>query len=435
MADHSEIREVDAVFVDLNGHLRGKRLPRSLAILALRGGIMIPQAMMMLTAAGDCLDPGGRGISDGDPDGVGIPVPGSVVQLPWAPHLAQVCLRMGLPGGPLASFDPRSILDRAVERLSAMGLSPVTAFELEFHVIERQRAADGGPILPACLRAQPALARSHGMAALDALAPMFDTVRDYAQALGIALGGIGSETGLGQFEINLLHGPDPARAADEVALLREVLRRAAHRHQLDVTFMAKPFLDFPGNGLHLHVSLMDEAGRNVFSLPDGEVRLAYAVGGLAELMPACLALQAPNFNSYRRFVPGAFVPVNRTWGRDNRSVAFRVPRSSPDSRRIEHRVAGGDANPHLVAATVLASLAHGLAHRLDPGPAVVGNANLVADPAVPRTLPAALEVLSASRPMRELLGDAYVDLYLDLRRKEVERLLDALLPRELEWYL
>lgn len=428
-----EIAEIDAVFVDLNGQLRGKRLPRAGAAGALAAGVMVPQAVMALTSAGECLDAGGRGISDGDPDGVGFPVAGSATPLPWSPRTAQVLLRMHTFDGAPFGCDPRNVLDRVVADLAGAGLSAVMAFELEFYVIDRERGPDGAPRLPPQLAAMPEAARSHGTAVLDALAPLFDKARAYAETMGVRLGAIGAESGVGQFEINLHHGGDAGRAADEVILLRQILKAAAQANGLDVTFMAKPFASQPGNGLHLHVSLLDANGRNVFA--DDETRLGHAIGGIAALAPAAMAIQAPNLNSYRRFVPGTFVPVNRSWGRDNRSVAFRVPMSAPAARRVEHRMAGGDANPFLVAATVLASMAHGMERRIEPGPAATGNANLIEDPELPMDLPAALARLVGSDEMRRALGGDYVDLYADVRRKELRALLGFHLPKEFAWYL
>ncbi len=432
---HPDIANVDAVFVDLDGHLRGKRLPREKAAEAIRNGVMIPQAIMALTTPGECLDAGGRGISDGDPDGAGAAVAGSAVRLPWSDRTAQVLLRMNAFDGEPLGCDPRNVLDGVVARLAALGLRPVMAFELEFYVIAQQRAADGGPLLPERIAAIPAGARSHGTPVLDALAPFFQTVEAYADAMDIRIGGVTTETGLGQFEINLHHGDQPGRAADEVILLRQILWNAARTNGLDVTFMAKPFADQPGDGLHLHLSLIDGDGRNIFGLDDGDERLRHAIGGIRDLMPAAMALQAPNLNSFRRFVPGSFAPINRTWGRDNRSVAFRIPMSKPEARRIEHRIAGGDANPYLVAASVLASVIHGLENRIDPGASSTGNANLIQDDAVPTDVLAALDLLTGSAEMRRHLGSDYVDLYADIRRKELRRLLGTHLPKEYEWYL
>ncbi|MCB8883705.1 glutamine synthetase [Acidisoma cellulosilytica] len=437
LAANPDITAIDAVFVDANGRLRGKRLPRDAAAAIGGGSVTIPQATMALTTPGECLDAGGRGISDGDPDGIGLPVAGSVVRLPWATApTAQVFLRLASAEGAPLGLDPRDVLDRVVTRLAALGLRPVTAFEVEFYVIDRTRAADGAPLLPAAMTALPVWSqRSHAVEPLDALAPFFATVEAYAAALGLRTGGVTAETGIGQFEINLIHGEDPGRAADEVILLRQALTQAARACELDVTFMAKPMADRPGNGLHLHLSLIDAEGRNIFAGEQGEEMLRFALGGLRAMMPDVLAIQAPNHNSYRRFVPGNFVPVNRSWGRDNRSVALRVPSGSLSARRIEHRMAGGDAHPHLVMATVLAGVVHGLENRLDPGPASDGNANLLADPALPRDLSAALDAFSASPVVRDYLGAAYVDLYTDLRRKEFDRLLSFYSPKEYEWYL
>lgn len=436
LAENPDIVEIDAVFADLSGRLRGKRVPRAEAASISAGRLRIPQAIMALTTPGECLDADGRGISDGDPDGAGVLVPGSVTRLPWTPRpTAQALMRMVTGDGDPLGHDPRNVLARVLERLEALDMRAVTAFEIEFYVIDRKRGPDGAPVLPALLAEVPAWSRSHGTPVLDTLDPLFATARRHAEAMGLRLGGVTSETGVGQFELNLHHGDDPARAADEVLLLRQILSNAARAHDLDVTFMAKPFADRPGNGLHLHLSLVDREGRNLFAGESGEPLLRHAIGGLRDLMPDALALHAPHHNAYRRFVPGNFVPVNRSWGIDNRSVAFRVPGGDPAARRIEHRVAGGDAHPHLVMASVLASVLHGIERRLDPGPPSIGNANLLADPSVPADLPAALAALAGSAALRDALGPSLVEVFVDVRAREYRRLLSFYSAVEYEWYL
>ena len=140
--------------------------------------------------------------------------------------------------------------------------------------------------------------------------------------------------------------------------------------------MAKPLVDQAGSGLHIHASVLDANGDNIFACaPDAPCdALRHAIGGLQRSAKDCLLLFAPNANSYRRFVLNAFVPLNDCWGFNNRTVAMRVPHSDPANVRIEHRIAGADANPYLVTAAVLAGILHGLETQPDPGPPIVGNA-------------------------------------------------------------
>ena len=147
-------------------------------------------------------------------------------------------------------------------------------------------------------------------------------------------------------------------------LLRRIVKAVARRHDLGATFMAKPFAEFGGSGMHIHASIYDSDGNNVLAAdkhsdpPELTARLRNAVGGLVETINDAMALYAPNPNSYRRFKPGAFAPAGPSWGYDHREVALRVPSSSERNRRIEHRIAGADANPYFVVAAVLAGIHH-----------------------------------------------------------------------------
>jgi glutamine synthetase len=189
-----------------------------------------------------------------------------------------------------------------------------------------------------------------------------------------------SEYSPGQFEINLHHIDDPVLACDHAVLLKRAVKAAALQNGMAATFMAKPFAGISGSGLHIHVSLLDEDGNNVFagSCSDGGFSdtLRHAIGGLGEMMEECMAIFAPNANSYRRFAPNAFVASTPSWGENHRSVALRIPLSSDANKRLEHRVAGADSNPYLVVAAVLAGIHHGISQLCEPGEMVQEGAPL-----------------------------------------------------------
>ena len=246
----------------------------------------------------------------------------------------------------------------------------------------------------------------------------------------------------GQYEINLHHVEDPLMAADHCALLRNLVQRIALRHGMgshgmEATFMAKPFLPLTGNGMHVHLSLLDKTGRNVFDDGSelGSESLRHAVGGIMETMSPGMAVYEPNINAFRRFAPNQFVPVTRSWGANNRSVAFRIPTGESNNRRIEHRMASADANPYLVLATVLAGLHHGITHKLEPGEPTSENACGTIDPDLPTSWEAALDRTQSSELMAEYLTQEAVELYCETKRGEMEMFLDHVSPREYEWYL
>jgi glutamine synthetase len=183
--------------------------------------------------------------------------------------------------------------------------------------------------------------------------------------------------------------------------------------------------------------VLDEAGRNIFDdgTPQGSDKLRHAIGGMQALMPESMALFAPSLNSYRRFQPDMFAPVNRRWGVNNRSAGLRIPMSPGDSRRVEHRAAGADANPYLMLAAILAGLHHGLMNKIEPGPAAVGNVSREPDTALPFSLDAALEKLATGSVLGSYLGIETIELYGETKRLEAKRFAKIISPAEYEWYL
>ena len=189
--------------------------------------------------------------------------------------------------------------------------------------------------------------------------------------------------------------------------------------------------------MHLHVSLVDEDGRNVF---DGGEAIAsplllHALGGLLDVLPESMAILAANPNAYRRFRPNIFVPIKRCWGYENRSVALRIPSGDGSARRIEHRVAGADANPYLVLASILAGIHHGLSKQIDPGPAAEGNAGDAFDPGLPLRPRRALEVLQEATILPGYFGESYLAAFAACKLAELDRFESVSNASEYEWYL
>jgi glutamine synthetase len=229
------------------------------------------------------------------------------------------------------------------------------------------------------------------------------------------------------------------RACDHAVLLKRVVKAAARKHDLAATFMAKPFADTAGSGMHVHVSLLDEDGRNVFAgeSKDGPFSdtLRHAVGGLGEMMGESMAIFAPNANSYRRHAPGNFVPATPSWGPNHRGVAMRLPLAKDSNRRIEHRVAGADANPYFVVAAILAGVHHGISNRVEPQPMTPERANIGHQVTVPIRWPLALDAYDAGQLLPLYLGEHYHQLYSSCRRQE-EAAFNATIPsKDFEWYL
>ena len=441
LARYPETRFVDALLFDLCGTAIGKRLPVREADKLWSSGVAFCAGITTLDALGTCWDVNGIGFSDGDPDATSFPVPGTLVPVPWAEvPTAQVLIAPAPPTeGAHWWFDPRAILAGVVARFAPLGLRPVVAAELEFYLVDPRRDDTGrvSPARPARPGRAPDAPRVLAFDKLDEWAGILAEIDGACLAQGVPAGAATAEYGASQFEVNLAHVDDPVLACDHALLLRRIVKGVAARHDLAATFMSKPFGDQSGSGLHIHASLIDPVGHNVFdeTTAAGDRLLGHAVAGLQATTPDAMALFAPNLNAYRRFAPNQFVPVNTTWGFNNRSVSFRVPLGGGKARRIEHRVAGADANPYLVMAAMLAGVHHGLVNQLTPTPPSTGNAGEEADPKMPLRLWTALDRLEASTLMADYLGADYPAAYAAIKRSEFEAFMADVLPREHDWYL
>ncbi len=433
-------KQIDAFLADMNGVPRGKRFPVNEAGKIWKSGVQLPFCLYFLDVTGEDLDPGGRSEARGDPDGDAHPVEGTLVPVPWASEpTAQVLLTMPDQPNQPCRVDPRQVLGDVEARMRKRGLHPMVAVELEFYLIHRKRGPWGEPLSPISpSTGEPDNSRQlYAIAGLDIYADFVRAVADAAGLQRVPASTAIAENSPGQFEINLYHEPDAIAACDHAMLLKRIIKSVAPGFGFDATFMAKPYLDRAGNGMHVHCSLVDADGKNLFDDggEGGTKLLRQAVAGLAQTMPEAMALFAPNLNSYRRYLPGSLVPMRASWGYNNRSVAFRVPAGEGKARRIEHRIAGADANPHLAVAAILAGMLHGIEGRLDPGPPAEGDVSAKIDPKLPFEWDTALSRLAAARILPDYLGADYLKLYVEAKRAEQRKFARIISPQEHEWYL
>ncbi len=437
---HPDTRFIDAIFIDLCGIVRGKRFGRSEFEKIFTSGVLLPHSTYFLDVLGHCNNPLGMGVTDGDPDGIGVPLAGTLVACPWAEEAtAQVLMNMRNEDGSPSAVDPRNVATHIIEKFSELDLTPVVAFELEFYLLDKKRDARGFPqaSVSAMTGERENTTQVYGIAELDGHAKFFAAVEDAARAQNVPTSVATTEFAPAQYEINLHHTDSPLLAADHCALLRHIVRSVAIRHDLSATFMSKPFLHLSGSGMHVHISLLDKDGKNIFD--DGSAwgsdTLRFAIGGMQATMAESFAIFAPNINAYRRFAPRIYVPVNKSWGLNNRSVAFRIPSGSTNARRVEHRVAAADANPYLVLASLLAGVHHGLSNKIDPGPPSDGNACTVVDPDLPLDFDMALDELRQSKILASYIDPNYIELYCETKRGELEKFRRHVSPLEYDWYL
>ncbi|QSP93930.1 glutamine synthetase [Marinobacter salinisoli] len=435
--------EFDFFITDLNGNLRGKRMPAGALKKVLNEGIKLPRSVVGFDFWGaDVLD-NGLVFETGDSDGVCFPVSETPLPVPWSdiPRHQILAMMFNSDGSPFGA-DPRQVLKRVVDRFKARGLRPVMATELEFYLMDGKSETTQRPIPPLLADGRGRrLSNTEGYAVeeMDGFDAFFADIRKACEAQGIEADTIIAEMGPGQFEINLNHVDDPLLAGDQAILFKRLVRGVSRRHGYGATFMAKPYADQSGNGFHVHFSLLDESGRNVFDngTEEGSQMMKQAVAGMMKTMPDTMLALAPNLNSYRRFMPGAHAPTVASWGYENRTVALRIPESPCAARRIEHRVAGADANPYLVLASVLAGALYGIEHNLEPAAPTEGDAYAESDESLvlPNKWEDATHAFEHSTVLKDYLGEEFQRVYSAAKRQEQRLLSERITDVEYEAYL
>ena len=434
------MEEIDVLACDLNGILRGKRIPAGSLDKLRKDGMKFPRSILALDIWGEDVLANGVTWESGDGDGVCLPC-GPLLPMMWGDEpRQQILTTMFEPDGRPFLGDPRQVLAAVVERCRSHGFNPVVALELEFYLMGGESVAQGKPAPPKAMVSGYDLdsPRVYAMDELSEFSAVLTAMRRACEGLGLPAESIMVENGLGQFEITLNHQPDPLAAADHAILLRRAVRGVARDFGLHGTFMAKPYGESAGSGLHIHCSLLDEAGGNLFD--DGGERgtglLRNAVAGLLAATAESFLIFAPNLNSYRRFVGGAHAPGSACWGYENRSAAVRIPLGDPKARRFEHRLAGADANPYLVTAAILAAMLYGIEQELEAPPAISGNGYEVSDLApLPRDWLAAIEAFERGPILEPYLGPVFRRAFAACKRQERSRLERQVTDIEYRTYL
>ena len=440
---HPEIEAFDIVLHDSNGIGRGKIIRRHELLAFYQSGRFLPISILGLDICGEDVHETGLIWDQGDGDLRAWPIPGTLKPLHGTvPPRGEVLMSLyTLEGAPMTS-DPRHALQAQVDAMAAEGLYPAGAFELEFFLLANDRGADG--------RVRPAADVLDGRAShrtevysvdhLHGMLPLFSDIYAGAEKAGIKAETMISEYAPGQYELTLHYRTDVMQAADDLMRLKRIVRAQARAHGVTACFMAKPIEDYAGSGMHFHVSLQDGDGRNIFTEgTEGAWSdpLLHALGGLRATMGESMLVFAPHANSWRRFANQSYAPVSTSWGVNNRSVALRIPAGDKRARRIEHRPAGVDANPYLVAATVLAGIRHGLTHRLDPGPETTGNGYDEAGGAdsIPRDWGAAIAAARGSAFLKAALGEDMHRTFVAVKAAEYARVARTISDVDYDLYL
>lgn len=442
LAAHPEIEAFDIVLHDSNGIGRGKIIRRHELMSIYKSGRHMPISILGLDICGEDVHETGLIWDQGDGDRRAWPIPGTLVPLAGTnPPRGEVFLSLyNLDGTPMTS-DPRHALQRQVDALAAEGLRPAGAFELEFFLLANERDARGKmvPARDVLDGRRNAKTDVYSVDQLHGMLPLFNDIYAGARAAGITAETLISEFAPGQYELTLHYRENVMQAADDLMRLKRLVRMHARLHGVTACFMAKPNEDYAGSGMHFHVSMQDKAGRNVFMEEvEGQWNetIRHALGGLIRTMGESMLVFAPHANSWRRFASQSYAPVSPTWGVNNRSVALRIPAGDIRARRIEHRPAGVDANPYLVAATVLAGIRHGLKNRIDPGPEVTGNGyDAKTDVVIPSDWRQAIEAAQNSAFLKEALGEDMHRTFTAVKAAEYARVMRTVSEVDFDLYL
>jgi glutamine synthetase len=432
--ENNRLDEVECIVSDIPGIARGKAVPASK--WERQSHFHLPNSIYFQTITGGWGEAAGP---DGftEPDMILRPDYSTATAAPWTTDgtLQVIHDAFDQKGDPVG-YAPRNVLKRVVALYEKQGWTPVIAPEMEFYLVGRN-VDPAQPIEPMMGRTgRPAAGRqAYSMSAVDDYGPVIDDIYEYAEIQGFEIDGITQEGGAGQLEINMLHG-DPVKLADEVFFFKRLIREAALKHNCFATFMAKPIEGEPGSAMHIHHSVLNAEGQNIFTGPqDGETdAFFHFIGGLQEHLPSVIGVMAPYVNSFRRYVRDHAAPINLEWGRDNRTTGIRIPISDPSARRIENRLAGMDCNPYLCIAASLACGYLGMMNETRPDKRYQGEAYEGEDD-LPQGPYAALDLFDAATDMHDMLGPDFARVFSIVKRAEYDEFLQVISPWEREHLL
>ena len=422
LAAEVEAGRIDTVvcaFTDMQGRLMGKReqagyfLDETVAHGLEGCNYLLALDMEMDPQPGYAMASWERGYGDFHL----LPDLSTLRRLPWLEGTALVLCDVAWEDGSPVVASPRQVLAAQIARARAAGFEPMIGSELEFYLLKESYAEAFAKHYRELTPSVPYILDYH------VLATSYDEqfirqLRNGMQAAGIPVESSKGEAWPGQHEINFRYA-DAMTMADNHVIYKNGAKEIAHANGCAITFMAKPDHSWIGNSCHVHASLWRE-GKNAFAA-EGELFDRFLAGWIASAKELALFL-APNINSYKRYAAGSWAPTTLAWGRDNRTCGFRIIGQGA-ARRVETRIPGGDVNPYLAFAALIAAGLHGIEQRLELPPPLEGNAYESDTPRFPSTLRDAISALEAGTMARAALGDEVVEHYLNYGRTE-QRLFD-----------
>lgn len=447
--ESDRIEVVRLSFPDLHGILRGKALLAGAVPGAMRDGCAVTSTLLLKDTSHRTVvpvfSPGaglGRPELEGGGDVIMVPDPTTFRVLPWLASTGWMLCDLYYSDGTPVSFATRHVFRRMLERLPR-GESFVTGLEVEFHVTRLVDAKlaleDGGqPGTP------PEVEHTHHgyqhltEQRLDRIEPIVDILRRDVLALGLDLSSVELEFGPSQVEF-VFRAAAGLKPADDMTLFRSAVKQICRRHGYHATFMCRPaFPNAMSSGWHLHQSLADLDGRNLFAPDEAGTLLSetgrHYLAGLIEGAREAVAFTTPTINGYKRYRPLSLAPDRVVWARDNRGAMLRVVGgANPAMSRIENRIGEPAANPYLYLASQLATGLAGLAAGLEPPPPADAPYEVEA-PLLPTTLGSAIDALTGGRILRAAFGAEFIEHYITIKRAEVRRYETAVTDWEMKEY-
>ena len=412
--------QIDLLLSDANGVPRGKTIDSS--SFDENDLPRMAEAVLFQCINGDYTASAMASFNPKDADLIMQPDWSTYRRTPWKEgEVGQViCRALSKEGDPLP-YDARNVLNRVIKRYQDKGLEPIVAPEMEFYLLDPPKRGDISLTPGSGFDGRDEFGgEAFSFDALDRYGPLVSSLQDMCAQAHIDLSAIVHEVGPGQIELNVSHGPVLA-VVDQMFLLKRLVKGCALNQGYLASFMAKPSFELPGSGLHVHCSMLNAQGVNIFSLINGQApaTLQHFIGGLQHYLPEAFALLAPNVNSYKRFIGGQAAPINLAWGYDNRSTGLRVPYGPDDAGRVEIRIAGADANPYLLLAAILAAGLMGLEEALTPeAPSEQDAWDLTTD--LPDNMAEGLRRLQASEKFAEAFSKEFIEVYLSVKRSELK---------------
>lgn len=436
------VEETNAEFVtvglvDTQGMLRGKYLSRRKFLGALEHGMGMPAVTLGIDYNDVIAE--NAAVADADTgyyDALVRVIPESCRLVPFEPPGRNLFFQLEYADATTA-ICPRNVFKRVLARADAMGLVPYAGLEYEFtlfHETPMSLIEKGFKNLSISTpyKTYYVLQRQ------SVWSEFYNAIMDACRSLGIALDSMHEEMGPGFMEATIAYGPG-CRVPDDGAVFKSYAKAVAQRRQLIMTFMARWTNAADGQSGHVHLSLKDKAGQPLFHDAAAERGISktmrHFIAGMQRLMPEFLIMLAPNVNSFKRLVPGIFAPIAAVWGVENRTCAIRAIPGPPSGQRIECRTPGADANPYFAIGALAAAGLYGIEHEWEPGPPLTVNAYSAEIPAelrFPATFAEGIQRFRASKPAREIFGDAFVDHYADTRAWQEQEFRALVTDRELE---